>query len=113
MLLLSELADHTRNLRVDPRLSLLLADVADPEDGPLAAARLTLIGTASVSDDPADRERFVRLNPQSETFAAFSDFAVWRVRWERAHLIAGFGHIAWLSPDELQTGQPAGSRRRD
>ena len=43
--LISELAEHTRNLRGDPRASLL---VAEPGEGdPLARARWTLVGTCS------------------------------------------------------------------
>src|SRR3954447_15981368 len=46
--LISELAEHTRNLRADPRASLL---VVEPGTGdPLARGRVTLIGHARTVD---------------------------------------------------------------
>src|SRR5262245_29444167 len=52
--LISELAEHTKNLRADGRASLL---VAEPGTGdPLARARVTLIGRAQVAPDE-QRER--------------------------------------------------------
>src|SRR5438105_1482957 len=54
--LISELAEHTRNLRADERASLL---VAEPGSGdPLARGRVTLIGRArALSPGEGSRER--------------------------------------------------------
>src|SRR6266545_4429016 len=48
VLCISELAEHTRNLRTDARASLLVAPPPAPGDDPLASARLTLVGRATL-----------------------------------------------------------------
>src|SRR5881227_500727 len=57
LLLLSDLAQHTKNLRADPRVSLLFEDVAGFAD-PLAGPRLTVLGEARPCDDPRAAVRF-------------------------------------------------------
>src|SRR5436305_14899272 len=52
LLLLSDLAQHTRNLMADPRVSLLLDATGDDPDR-LAGPRLTLLDEAPPGDDPA------------------------------------------------------------
>src|SRR5260370_24510247 len=57
LLLLSDLAQHTKNLLADPRVSLLFEDTAGlPE--PLAGPRLTVLGHAERVDDPHLAGRF-------------------------------------------------------
>ena len=51
ILLLSDLAQHTKNLAAGPSVSLLFEDVAGHPD-PLAGPRLTLLGRAERRDDP-------------------------------------------------------------
>src|SRR5258705_12738951 len=51
LLLLSDLAQHTKNLIADPSVSLLFEDVAGHAD-PLAGPRLTLLGRAQRRDGP-------------------------------------------------------------
>jgi len=50
LLLLSDLAQHTRNLDADPLVSLLFEDTGGHPD-PLAGPRLTLLGRAERCDD--------------------------------------------------------------
>src|SRR5881275_2465406 len=57
LLLLSDLAQHTRNLAADPLVSLLFDDTKDHAD-PLAGPRLTLLGRAERCDDPRCAARF-------------------------------------------------------
>lgn len=100
LLLLSDLAQHTRNLLADPRLSLLLADAPGNGD-PLARARLTLLGQARRCDDPDARASFTARHRSSAQYAGFADFHLYRVFVERGHLIAGFGRINWIDGSEL------------
>lgn len=104
LLLLSDLAEHTRNLRDDPRVSLLIDDTKGHEDR-LAAARLTLLGHASVIADEAERAdaraRFLARHPSAATYADFKDFQFYRVTLDRAHLVAGFGRIRWIEAGAL------------
>lgn len=100
ILLLSTLAQHTKNLTGDNRMSLLFdgtLGLADPLTGP----RLTLLGRATVSRDLDVRARFLARHPSAKRYVDFQDFAFWRVKISRAHFIGGFGQIYWLTAADL------------
>lgn len=106
LLLLSDLAQHTKNLVAEPSVSLLFEDVAGHAD-PLAGPRLTLLGRAERCDDPQAAARFAARHPASAGYAGFADFHLYRVSIERGHLVAGFGRITWIEAAELRFGAPA------
>src|SRR5437588_8638088 len=108
LLLLSDLAQHTKNLVAEPSVSLLFEDVAGQAD-PLAGPRLTLLGRAERCDDPRAAARFAARHPASAAYAGFADFHLYRVLIERGHLVAGFGRIAWIEAAELSFGADAGA----
>jgi heme iron utilization protein len=95
LLLLSDLAQHSRNIAFDPRISLLL-DATEGYPDPLTGPRLTLIGWAEAIDDPRRLARFTAHHPTSSIYSGFGDFRLYRVALERAHLVAGFGQIRWI-----------------
>jgi putative heme iron utilization protein len=95
LLLLSDLAEHTKALSSDPRLSLLIDGTAGHED-PLTGPRLTLLGHAAPEASHAQKQRYIARHPSAELYAGFADFRFYRVVVERAHLVAGFGRIHWL-----------------
>jgi putative heme iron utilization protein len=99
LLLISALAVHTRNLRADPRVSLML-DERRPGD-PLQGARVMLMGRAVQTDDSEARRRYLARQPEAEMFAGFRDFAFYRVALTHAHLVAGFGRIVDLAPADI------------
>src|SRR5947209_587590 len=101
LLLLSDLAQHTKNLIAESSVSLLFEDVAGHGD-PLAGPRLTLLGRAERCDDPRAAARFAARHPASAAYAGFADFHLYRVSIERGHLVAGFGRIAWIEAAELR-----------
>lgn len=97
ILLLSTLADHTRNIAADPRVSLLFEDIpqqANPQQTP----RVTLMGRAVRASDPAYRTRFLARHPEAALYADFADFGFFRVEIERAHFVGGFARAVWLNP---------------
>jgi putative heme iron utilization protein len=106
ILLLSGLADHTRNLKADGRASLLL-DGTDGHPNPQTGPRVTLCGHAEPSDDGRLRARFLARHPAAALYAGFGDFAIWRVAPTRAHFVGGFGRAVWfdapfgLAPDVI------------
>jgi len=107
LLLLSDLAQHTRNLFADPLVSLLFDGTSDFPD-PLAGPRLTLLGRAERVDDPRSAARFAARHPASAGYAGFADFHLYRVAIERGHLVAGFGRIAWIAAEHLRfQGDPS------
>ena len=101
ILLLSELAEHTKAIAADTRVSLLF-DGTHGLDQPLTGPRVTLVGRAARTDDSRIRQRFLSRHPDAAMYAGFKDFHFYCVAVERAHLVAGFGKIRWLSAKELQ-----------
>src|SRR6478735_1862541 len=57
LLLISQLAVHTKNILADTRVSLMLDE--RKEGDPLEGARIMLMGSAAVSDDPDVRRRYL------------------------------------------------------
>jgi len=100
LLLLSNLAEHAKNIAADNRVSLLIDGTQGFAD-PLAGPRATLIGYATATDDPAARQRFLARHPGAAAYAGFTDFRFYRVAIERAHLVAGFGRIRWIGAAAL------------
>lgn len=108
LLLLSTLADHTRNIQADARVGLLFDGTGDL-DQPLAGARVSVLGRAVADDRPRSRARFLARHPGAAMYADFADFAIHRVVVERAHLVAGFGRVHWIeAADLLLSGAPGG-----
>jgi putative heme iron utilization protein len=101
LMLLSDLALHTRNLKRDPRASLLLVAPGGEGGDPLAGARLTLSGRVVRDDDAGHRRRFVARHAEAEGYASFADFFLYRLDLSRAHLVAGFGRIVGLTPADV------------
>jgi putative heme iron utilization protein len=100
VLLISTLAEHTKNLLAAPRCSLLF-DGTGGHGETLTGPRVSVQGNAARLDPgkPADAAlvaRYLARFPQAEMYAGFADFSFWRVAPQRAHLVAGFGRIAWF-----------------
>lgn len=93
LLLISDLADHTRNIRNDARVSLLYSGPV--EDEPLGP-RVTLLGEAEQLDKGRLLDTYLARHPSAKLYAEFSDFHLFCVRPVRAHLVAGFGKAYWL-----------------
>jgi putative heme iron utilization protein len=101
LLLISRLAIHTKNILADARASLMIDE--RKEGDPLQGARVMLMGTATVSDEPDVRRRYLDRQPEAEMFAGFADFAFYRLILKGAHLVAGFGRIVDLKPQDILT----------
>ena len=101
VLLLSELAEHTKNLHGDPRASLLVAEPSAEQ--PLARGRVTLLGTCQVLSpserEHAERAYFARF-PDAAAFAGLGDFRFWALEVSSARFIAGFARMSWISAAE-------------
>ncbi len=73
--LISEMAEHTKNLRANERCSLLVAQ--DGEGDPLARGRVTLVGRCRVTEGDerlAAREAFLAAHRNAAYYADFQDF---------------------------------------
>ena len=104
ILLISRLALHTKNILADSRVSLMLDERAAGD--PLEGARIMLAGRAEQAggdDEPVLRRRYLTAHPSAEAFVEFKDFAFFRIRPHGAHLVAGFGRIVDLKPEQFLT----------
>src|SRR5258706_3045858 len=102
ILLISRLALHTRNILGDRRVSLMLEERA--EGDPLEGSRIMVAGRAEqagADDLPGLRRRYLNAHPSAETFVNFNDFSFFRIRPSGAHLVAGFGRIVDLKPEQF------------
>jgi putative heme iron utilization protein len=101
LLLMSQLAVHTKNILADARVSLML-DERKPGD-PLEGARIMLAGTLAPTVDDAARRRYLVRQLEAEMFAGFGDFAFYVMTVKAAHLVAGFGRIVDLNASDVLT----------
>ena len=104
ILLISRLAVHTRNILGDVRVSLMLDERASGD--PLEGARIMLSGRAEPAgvDRELLRRRYLSAHPSAEAFVSFKDFSFFRIRPTGTHLVAGFGRIVDLKPEQFLTG---------
>ncbi|MEK8088452.1 HugZ family protein [Thermithiobacillus plumbiphilus] len=94
--LLSDLAQHSRNIKHDPRSSLLVLE-SGAEEGVLARGRVTLVGETSVFEPDAHlRARYLRYFPEAAGFMETHDFRFYRMDVARVRFIGGFGRIHWI-----------------
>lgn len=101
LLLISPLAQHTRNLEADPRASVLVASTGGGD--PMQEPRASLIGTARLLEGEAAvaaRDRFLRVHPEAELFLGMG-FRFWALRPREARYIGGFGAAAQVPGEEL------------
>ncbi|HZR75072.1 HugZ family protein [Bradyrhizobium sp.] len=104
ILLISRLAVHTSNILADGRVSLMLDERA-PGD-PLEGARIMLQGRAErVGAEELDlvRRRYLAAHPSAEGYLDFPDFSFFRIMPSGVHLVAGFGRILDLKPEQFLT----------
>jgi putative heme iron utilization protein len=101
LLLISMLAIHTKNILADPRCSLMIDERKSGD--PLEGGRVMLTGTAVKSDEEDVRRRYLDRQPEAEAFAGFADFSFYKVLLKSIHLVAGFGRIVDLQPEDVLT----------
>ncbi|MGJ5208491.1 HugZ family protein [Bradyrhizobium sp. HKCCYLR20261] len=104
VILISRLAVHTKNILADSRVSLMLDERA-PGD-PLEGARIMLSGKAEQATDEnreSLRRRYLNAHPSASDYADFADFSFFLIRLSGTHLVAGFGRIVDLKPEQFLT----------
>lgn len=93
ILLLSALAQHTKNLRQDPRASLTVRDHAAATA--VEGARLTLAGSL-LEVDAAEAAPHWNARFPDTGWAGFGDFSFWRLEPAATYVVAGFGAMGWI-----------------
>jgi putative heme iron utilization protein len=104
--LISGLAEHTKNLKRDPRASLLLAEGGSAD--PLANGRVTLLGpcTRVDGDDGSARAAFFATHPNASYYADYPDFGFWKLRVSAVRYIGGYGRMSWIDHTDWQAATP-------
>jgi hypothetical protein len=103
--LISELAEHTKNLRVDTRASLLMTQEGDGD--PLAKSRVTLVGNCTpVANPEAARAAFLERHPNAGYYADFKDFHFWRLEVAAIRYIGGYGRMSWVGVADWIAAEP-------
>ena len=95
VMLISRLAEHTKNLAGDARVSLLIHEAGEDVQ---AQARVTLLGKAELVADPLMIEpRYERFFPATAGYRTQLDFEYWRIVPVTLRAIAGFAKVHWVS----------------
>jgi len=98
VILISTLAEHTRNIDADPRVSLIVQPYSPDMQ---VAGRVTLLGRAQRLDEKSELgPRYLRFHPQAESYFAMHDFSFYRIDPVRIRYIGGFGRIHWVEPEQ-------------
>ena len=100
LLLLSDLSEHTRHLRAEPRCSVLVAGVAETIN-PQTAPRVTVTGLAEPVSDDALKARYIAVHPYAAMYAGFADFSLWQLRALGGLYVGGFARAARLRAADL------------
>lgn len=108
LVVISTMAEHTRNARRDPRASLLAAEDANPRE-PLDAGRVTLLGSLrplEASEQEAAVAAVVDAVPSVAGYAHFADFSCWRLTVEEVRWVGGFGTMGWVDAAAYRAATP-------
>ncbi|MBC33988.1 MAG: hypothetical protein CMN01_05125 [Rickettsiales bacterium] len=117
ILLLSDLSEHTRNLKFKKLCSLMLCEeqkmysffpkfkyksgLGFEYEDPMSRPRITLIGELKVTKNDVHKRRFLTRHPNSRFYSNFSDMNFYKMDIKSAHLIGGFAHVKWFKKKEI------------
>jgi putative heme iron utilization protein len=104
LLLISHLAQHTRNLEHDPHCSLTLTEQGDGDVQQLA--RITCLAQAEVVNSTAAAERYFRFYPDSRRYHKELGFRFYRLEVKHLYYIGGFGSARWFDPGRIPLPVP-------
>jgi putative heme iron utilization protein len=105
---ISYIAQHTKNIRADSRVSLTVFEANQDSGDVQAHGRVTLIGDARLvdGDQTRIRERYFRYVPSARQYQDTHDFAFFRLDLVRVRFIGGFGKIYWVEPEQFMIANP-------
>ena len=105
--LISALAEHTKNLNLSTRSSLLISEGG--EGNPLALGRVTLIGDCLIMPEEerqSAKENFLEKHESASFYVDFKDFHFYKLRVDSVRYIGGFGRMSWIDGDDWSKAQP-------
>ena len=104
---ISDLAEHTRNLRRSPRASLMVAESGGTD--PLANSRVTLMGQVREVSAPGaqaeSKASYLASHPSAANYIGFSDFSFWQLEVESLRYIGGYGRMSWADGEDWRRSE--------
>lgn len=100
-ILISSIAQHTKNINANAKVSLLISETGD-KTNKQSLARLTYIGNAQkVIEDETIKKRYLNYFPEAASYFNTHDFSFYRIEPVRLRFIGGFGKIYWIEKSDL------------
>ena len=102
----SRLAQHTVDMKMDKRVSLLFCETDDGRDDPQTLARVSIRGSAEPIENgepgytPLKEQYLVRF-PSAEPLFSLMDFNFWRIKPKGGRFVAGFAKAINITPQAL------------
>ena len=102
----SSLAAHTKDMRGDPRVSLLVMQAEGEGTQAQALARVSVQGEArecasGTPEESAARAAYLARFPEAEPLTGFGDFAFFAIRPVQARFVAGFAQAMSTTGESL------------
>lgn len=103
LIFVSSLAEHTRNMMNDPRVSLFIQDTATNAN-PQAIARATLLGLVEAvhENELEDAAKlYLQRFPEAAQNFQLGDFHLLKIVVQNVRYIGGFGEMFWIQGESL------------
>ncbi len=98
---ISHLAEHTHNISVNNKVSLTIFDPND-SGNPNAGPRITCLADATATNNDKELSRlYLQQFPESEVVLTLPGFQFYILELVNIRLVAGFGKVQWLTPEQL------------
>ena len=103
LIFVTSLAEHTRNMMADPRVSLFIQDTAT-NGNPQTIARATLLGVVepvveTERDDAA--QRYLQRFPEAAQNFQLGGFSMLKIVVQNVRYIGGFGEMFWIEKERF------------
>ena len=109
----SDIAEHTKNLKNNPKACITISKSKVKEDKQ-NSARLTIMGKLiEITEEKLEdcMSRFQKFLPESKKYSQMHDFKFYELKTENIRWIGGFGEIAWLKRDDWISEEPRWKER--
>jgi putative heme iron utilization protein len=95
LILISTLAEHTKNIQNDSRVSLITHNQESTHIQ--TQGRVTVLGSATIETDRENTgKRYLRYFPEAQSYFSMHDFSFYRIAPQAIRFIGGFGNIQWV-----------------
>lgn len=100
--LLSDLAEHTKNILANCKASLLVHSAIG--QNVLTAERVSIAGDIMQIVPSADLvARYLRYHPDAKDYLALGDFFFYQLTPQRSRYVGGFGRMGWIETEEWES----------